>query len=157
MTDTLTRFNPVLEGRKAKGMKDVMALFGDLTKSDKYTPDEKPVCFAVLIDTVSRLASTKDAHKLLETIRKHGAMAHVPATQKEEVAARLVRLAMSSAAPHDGETQYRITQALIAAGVAGDRGEVFSLALFSQMSYDDLDTICDVTEVIRLQEAQKLN
>lgn len=145
MHDALTRFTPVVEGRKAKGMKDMLSLFSELSKSEKYTADEKPACYAALVAAVAQTATPKEAQKVLEMIRKHNAMRHVPADQKETVHARLVRLALSSAAPRDGETQNRILSALIQAGVAGDRGEAFSLAICSQMSYVDLDTIAEAT------------
>lgn len=145
----LARFNAVV-AKRAKQPAALLELFALLKKSDKFPEEIKPACYAELLQVVTRSPVIKDPTRALGEIERYAVFAQLKAVEPglvEAAAAATVRMVLQRV-PVDQDQVLHAINELIAAGVAADWGEVFSLAAFSQLSMDHLDALADCTSPV---------
>ena len=146
-TDVRERFQMVIDARKT--VKELIQLFDRLAESTKFTAEEKPVCFGMLLSQASAKAKPEDAMSLLAAIRRTNAMALMRKgysyDDAEFFSSKVVKRLLTSVTL-EREPLLQVVDALQRSGVTSDLGNCLSLAVLSKMDYASLDRIATLTD-----------
>lgn len=146
-TGVRERFQKVMDARKT--VKELTQLFDRLAESTKFTADEKPVCFGMLVNNVVAIVKPNEAMPLLAAIRRSQAMPEMRKAygpdEAELISAKVVKRMLNSV-PLEHEALNRVVEALERAQVTKDLGNCMSLAVLSRMDCDTLDRIATLTD-----------
>lgn len=136
------RFRGVLADRVAKGSVELLSLFGALEQSTKYTAEEKPTCFGILVEGAVEHVDPELFPQLLGYIVKHKAFPQVAEASREAIARKLVNVTLTRAVGQSEEAVEWVVKNLIEAGVAADFKGILDLA--DTLGMAQLDLIVDV-------------
>src|SRR5690606_9926220 len=125
-------FRRVMKKRAASsGLTGLIDLFEAIHLSKKYTEDEKPVCFGLLVSGLASMLSEEgdfDPANLLENIAAYNAMSYVPADTLELIRVKLVSVCLEKALSQSDEALERMPELIKKAGLANDLDEIVELA-----------------------------
>lgn len=145
--ECVTRFKGVLQKRRtADGNVGIIKLFGDLHKSTKYTDEEKPVCFSVLVPAAAACVTQAEIGALLAEIKTYNAMQYVAKDGLDAVAGKLTATALAAGLAVSDEELMKTVTVLVEAGVAPTQGDVLRLAQVGGVPAETTDLLVAAIE-----------
>lgn len=149
--DAAARFKAVMQKRRADaGVPGVISLFKALADSTKYTEEEKPVCFSVLVSAAVALVTTAEIGSLLANLKTYNAMQYVAADSREMLAGKLTATALAAGCAVGDADLVQAASNLVEAGVAATMADVLQLAVTNKVPGETLDllqSLLDTTAV----------
>lgn len=147
VAECVNRFKGVLQKRRAAdGVPGIIRLFKDLHVSTKYTAEEKPICYGVLMPASAALSTEAEIGSLLAEVKAYNAMQYVPQDNRDVVAAKLVATALAAGLAESDEALVKAVGTLVEAGVAANNGEVLRLAKAGNVPAETLDLLVAAVE-----------
>lgn len=147
MNRTNERFGAVMAARKTSAA--ILGLFDQLRISERFSDDEKPLCFSMLLEEAARRVKSTELPKLLEVIKASGAIAsvrtHLPMADADLPVASVVKRVLATV-PMEREPLQQALTDLERFGVCSSRGHIFAMACCAQMDPEKLDQMCILTD-----------
>lgn len=147
IANAVERFRGVMKGRKeSRGVEGVISLFESLAVSTKFTSDEKPACFAVLIPAATALVTTETISYLVAEIEKYDAMQYLAHDARAMVASKLCAVFMAAACAKGNDELLKSPTVLMSAGIAPDYDESLKLAAAGGLAKETIELLNDLVE-----------
>lgn len=140
--DAAARFKAVMQKRRAeKGVAGVIDLFDALAVSTKYTAEEKPVCFGVLVPAAASLVTAAEIGSLVQAVQAHQAMQYVAADSRDMVAGKIAAMALAAGCAAGDAELVKAAESLVAAGIATDLVDVLRLSKVGNVPAETQDLL----------------
>lgn len=147
IANAVERFRGVMKGRKdSRGVEGVISVFESLAVSTKFTADEKPACFAVLVPAATALVTTETINYLVAQIEKYDAMQYLAHDARAMVASKLCAVFMAAACAKGNDELLKSPTVLMSAGIAPDYDESLKLAAAGGLAKETIELLNDLVE-----------
>lgn len=147
--DAAARFKAVMQKRRAEqGVAGVIDLFDALAVSTKYTAEEKPVCFGVLVPAAASLVTAAEIGGLVQAVEKHQALQYVAADSRDMVAGKIAAMALSAGCAAGDAELVKAAESLVAAGIATDLADVLRLSKVGNVPAETQDLLVALMDTV---------
>lgn len=143
--DAETRFRGVMRGRlNSKGVDGLIGLFSAIQKSVRYSEEEKPLCFRLLVSGIASIINEEsvfDPINLALELETYKGIDYVPEDSKELVIAKIVQASLARATIVGDEALSQIPELLQKAGVVSDTGNLVAIASENNVPEETIDLL----------------